>query len=109
MIRRPPRSTLFPYTTLFRSQDFFLRRFRRRKRRGGISVFTKCSDGGHARRRFHRLTRAQESVHGREPLQREYHSAAIPEPPGAAGAEHFLPAAEFRTAFPDGRQLPRGV
>src|SRR2546422_7021929 len=25
MIRRPPRSTLFPYTTLFRSQDLFLR------------------------------------------------------------------------------------
>src|SRR3712207_8806144 len=24
MIRRPPRSTLFPYTTLFRSQPFFL-------------------------------------------------------------------------------------
>src|SRR3712207_9339507 len=23
MIRRPPRSTLFPYTTLFRSQGFF--------------------------------------------------------------------------------------
>src|SRR3712207_2915449 len=23
MIRRPPRSTLFPYTTLFRSQDYF--------------------------------------------------------------------------------------
>src|ERR1041384_8704306 len=23
MIRRPPRSTLFPYTTLFRSRDFF--------------------------------------------------------------------------------------
>src|SRR5256885_13184581 len=23
MIRRPPRSTLFPYTTLFRSQTFF--------------------------------------------------------------------------------------
>src|SRR5258708_21342501 len=23
MIRRPPRSTLFPYTTLFRSQDLF--------------------------------------------------------------------------------------
>src|SRR3989442_8771373 len=29
MIRRPPRSTLFPYTTLFRSQ---LDRFQRRKR-----------------------------------------------------------------------------
>src|SRR5258708_12666147 len=26
MIRRPPRSTLFPYTTLFRSQDFRLHR-----------------------------------------------------------------------------------
>src|SRR2546427_9091387 len=26
MIRRPPRSTLFPYTTLFRSQCDFLRR-----------------------------------------------------------------------------------
>src|SRR3712207_8116612 len=25
MIRRPPRSTLFPYTTLFRSPGFFLR------------------------------------------------------------------------------------
>src|SRR3989449_11357180 len=24
MIRRPPRSTLFPYTTLFRSRPFFL-------------------------------------------------------------------------------------
>src|SRR2546427_8985037 len=24
MIRRPPRSTLFPYTTLFRSEGFFL-------------------------------------------------------------------------------------
>src|SRR3989449_10774912 len=24
MIRRPPRSTLFPYTTLFRSAEFFL-------------------------------------------------------------------------------------
>src|SRR5947208_10951017 len=26
MIRRPPRSTLFPYTTLFRSWDYRLRR-----------------------------------------------------------------------------------
>src|SRR3989442_7679989 len=28
MIRRPPRSTLFPYTTLFRSQEAFLRAYR---------------------------------------------------------------------------------
>src|SRR5256885_4695992 len=33
MIRRPPRSTLFPYTTLFRSSRWGLPcRFRRRKR-----------------------------------------------------------------------------
>src|SRR3712207_7064150 len=28
MIRRPPRSTLFPYTTLFRSSDEFLTKLR---------------------------------------------------------------------------------
>src|SRR2546422_2809546 len=32
MIRRPPRSTLFPYTTLFRSQ------FRQGPRRGGARI-----------------------------------------------------------------------
>src|SRR3712207_8418863 len=32
MIRRPPRSTLFPYTTLFRSVDTVDRRFRYRVR-----------------------------------------------------------------------------
>src|SRR5947209_15443986 len=37
MIRRPPRSTLFPYTTLFRSPSAVdgLRRGRRRRRRPG--------------------------------------------------------------------------
>src|SRR3989442_9313331 len=35
MIRRPPRSTLFPYTTLFRSQD---------RRRGGVG--RDSPDGG---------------------------------------------------------------
>src|SRR3712207_9072544 len=32
MIRRPPRSTLFPYTTLFRSRHHHPRRYRRRCR-----------------------------------------------------------------------------
>src|SRR3712207_7308370 len=31
MIRRPPRSTLFPYTTLFRSQSLPVRQVRRRR------------------------------------------------------------------------------
>src|SRR2546422_6717088 len=35
MIRRPPRSTLFPYTTLFRSQDMVL----------GIYYLTKSKPG----------------------------------------------------------------
>src|SRR5256886_11503234 len=34
MIRRPPRSTLFPYTTLFRSSPI-RRWFQRREKRGG--------------------------------------------------------------------------
>src|SRR5438874_6696905 len=29
MLRRPPRSTLFPYTTLFRSSQVHIQRFRR--------------------------------------------------------------------------------
>src|SRR2546430_8136197 len=33
MIRRPPRSTLFPYTTLFRSCQWELRRLRKKARR----------------------------------------------------------------------------
>src|SRR5258708_14570241 len=36
MIRRPPRSTLFPYTTLFRSGDGQLRGLGRDARRGRI-------------------------------------------------------------------------
>src|SRR5687767_15563337 len=54
MIRRPPRSTLFPYTTLFRSFDRV------------IDVVTAATAGQHlskrdfatARRRDHRLKRA---------------------------------------------------
>src|SRR3712207_8885001 len=33
MIRRPPRSTLFPYTTLFRSDGLGARKLRRARRR----------------------------------------------------------------------------
>src|SRR2546422_5729206 len=38
MIRRPPRSTLFPYTTLFRSLGLAHIRERRRRRRRGESL-----------------------------------------------------------------------
>src|SRR3712207_7518884 len=43
MIRRPPRSTLFPYTTLFRSSDPILERPRR-----AIGIGDLLVAGGHA-------------------------------------------------------------
>src|SRR5437016_3358866 len=46
MIRRPPRSTLFPYTTLFRSDDVIYREELDRIKGNGLEV-------------FHTLTRSQ--------------------------------------------------
>src|SRR3989475_8061706 len=48
MIRRPPRSTLFPYTTLFRSQA-------RTPRRAALELAERAGgpSGVHARRRRH--------------------------------------------------------
>src|SRR3712207_8343691 len=50
MIRRPPRSTLFPYTTLFRSQDRQLPAHRRgvgaRAPRRGYETFEQASGCG---------------------------------------------------------------
>src|SRR5256885_6453305 len=51
MIRRPPRSTLFPYTTLFRSRPQQLRRLRDQVPRGpGMLGRTLRLPGGHAQR-----------------------------------------------------------
>src|SRR3712207_6308473 len=44
MIRRPPRSTLFPYTTLFRSElehDFLWRIHRHTPRKGELAIFNR--------------------------------------------------------------------
>src|SRR5260370_38248266 len=38
MIRRPPRSTLFPYTTLFRSRTAQIHQLDHRQSRGGIAA-----------------------------------------------------------------------
>src|SRR5215208_2615311 len=61
MIRRPPRSTLFPYTTLFRSlhQPDDRRRADPRRARGG---HRHRADGGHHLRRRRQLP--QQLVHG---------------------------------------------
>src|SRR6266487_1312495 len=58
MIRRPPRSTLFPYTTLFRSP----RRWRRRLRRPSLDRLSSGVRSREARNVFTRL--AELSVHG---------------------------------------------
>src|SRR2546427_5169467 len=39
MIRRPPRSTLFPYTTLFRSPDFIHNPFAYNLKKLGFALF----------------------------------------------------------------------
>src|SRR5256885_4546555 len=46
MIRRPPRSTLFPYTTLFRSQRAFLPHFFSKHDPVGANAVGKGTDGG---------------------------------------------------------------
>src|SRR2546422_10921605 len=49
MIRRPPRSTLFPYTTLFRSGPLLaraLRRLGRRRREPRLAPSAAVADGG---------------------------------------------------------------
>src|SRR2546422_2581760 len=56
MIRRPPRSTLFPYTTLFRSRELRVRpRSARRGRGGGTLQGVRAVAG---RLEFGRLVRA---------------------------------------------------
>src|SRR5690348_17636763 len=45
MLRRPPRSTLFPYTTLFRSQEGTDRSERRRRRHELPVVRGQCRPG----------------------------------------------------------------
>src|SRR3712207_8868863 len=48
MIRRPPRSTLFPYTTLFRSRDPSLLRMKRLMTSRSIIVEPLLPDGSRA-------------------------------------------------------------
>src|SRR2546428_8353164 len=48
MIRRPPRSTLFPYTTLFRSKRYTVFDFFRKRRIGSLDqdfVARRCAPG----------------------------------------------------------------
>src|SRR5256885_12205131 len=85
MIRRPPRSTLFPYTTLFRSLDhdwvtnafghgerglLVLNRSFRTGRRGHASFFRECAADGLV---FH-------GVHGAGTGRSEEHTSELQSP-----------------------------
>src|SRR3712207_7836927 len=74
MIRRPPRSTLFPYTTLFRSCGWIGRRSKRpssRSRRSSSSSPTTTASAGYERsRRCSALARSEE--HTSELQSRQY-------------------------------------
>src|SRR2546430_3656086 len=63
MIRRPPRSTLFPYTTLFRSADLQLPR---PPRRGGPRRQGRVPLGGRAGRHPHDHLRRRSEEHTSE-------------------------------------------
>src|SRR3712207_7260745 len=78
MIRRPPRSTLFPYTTLFRS-TFNPRRGRAGGARGGVCVSGRggagADGGGAGDRRAHRrgvARRLRSEEHTSELQSRQY-------------------------------------
>src|SRR3712207_9042748 len=84
MIRRPPRSTLFPYTTLFRSDGVRVRELARRRFAGGLPGAHRLARGrdqgaalvGEAQR-AHR--RGRQDVDGADGL-----AVLVPEGDGAA-------------------------
>src|SRR5689334_24848352 len=65
MIRRPPRSTLFPYTTLFRSDD-------RRRRPRRVPLREELAVRGEERRGEHVIGAARSEEHTSE-LQSQFH------------------------------------
>src|SRR3712207_8478664 len=62
MIRRPPRSTLFPYTTLFRSEGDERRRRVHHGARARAGPRSRVRRGRRARRRGHRRDRDRKST-----------------------------------------------
>src|SRR5256885_10230318 len=66
MIRRPPRSTLFPYTTLFRSRTALERQLRRRALARHVRRLRACLRWGLAPRAPAKLRIALARTQGRE-------------------------------------------
>src|SRR2546430_2808142 len=77
MIRRPPRSTLFPYTTLFRSYAAVRRRLHARGGAGHRTVRRRAAD-----------TRPQRRRGGDRQGARSQGAAEVRRPPGDRSEEH---------------------
>src|SRR5689334_24103482 len=71
MIRRPPRSTLFPYTTLFRSRTFGDARRQRRDRAGVPAPHAGFATGHN--RRYRELRLLPRSEEHTSELQSQFH------------------------------------
>src|SRR5947209_15537986 len=72
MIRRPPRSTLFPYTTLFRSRTVGARAWLRRRPTRATPRGHRADAGGDAR-----AGRAAEAGGGRPARRSEEHTSEL--------------------------------
>src|SRR5256885_8861783 len=77
MIRRPPRSTLFPYTTLFRSLVRELRRTRARKPHGAAHG-APCHDAAAGQPRSHPALSCRGRAGGR--VRSEEHTSELQSP-----------------------------
>src|SRR3712207_9578727 len=82
MIRRPPRSTLFPYTTLFRSLDITTRRLQPHVSSRCRSFVASCDENDESARHPEDF-RSNRSF----PVQVPAHSSTIPPPEPSPGSD----------------------
>src|SRR3712207_6951134 len=77
MIRRPPRSTLFPYTTLFRSKEIARRRLEDAKRTGAewVLLFDDVTPLGSQSLEMH--VRTGRALHVSADLRSEEHTSEL--------------------------------
>src|SRR6266508_6871165 len=100
MIRRPPRSTLFPYTTLFRSRANRGRRGALLARRRLVRVYTGAPGAGrrlaHASPRRGRRAHRPERRRQDDPRQARGRSARASSRPGRVAGPEGVPVAGSR-------------
>src|SRR2546430_5145857 len=77
MIRRPPRSTLFPYTTLFRSGDVDLRRALRRRGMRGLALLRRVGVAGRGSEEHTSALQSQANLGCRLPLEKKIAADAV--------------------------------